>query len=97
MELASLGQLASCGYRAAVAQACWINATGKTTVLRPDGSFAFDAAPTEPIKLSTRIPDCRLARRRNRFQQLGPASVGVFVDADKLDLQLFFEPVPSKQ
>lgn len=69
----------------------------QTTVLGSDGSFAFHGVPTEPLKLSTRIPGYRLARGRNRFQQLGPASVGVFVDADKLDLQLFFEPVPSKQ
>jgi hypothetical protein len=69
----------------------------QTTVLGSDGGFSFDGVPTESLELSTRIPGYRLARERNRFQQLGPGSVGIFVDADKLDLQLIFEPAPRKQ
>jgi hypothetical protein len=63
----------------------------------PDGSFAFTGVPEEAVTLSSRIPGYRLAGRRNRFQQVNPGSVAMFVDADKSGVELFFEPEPTKQ
>jgi hypothetical protein len=61
-------------------------------VIAADGSFSFAGVPEEAVTLSVRIPGYRLASKRNRFQQVQPWAVALFVDADKAGLQLFFEP-----
>ncbi len=65
---------------------------GQTTVIAADGSFSFAGVPEEAVTLNARIPSYRLASRRNRFQQVQSWAVAMFVDADKVGLELFFEP-----
>ena len=68
----------------------------QSTVIAADGSFAFDGVPDEAVKLIARISGYRLASRRNRFQQVQPWAVAMFVDADKSGLELYFEPEAAK-
>jgi hypothetical protein len=63
----------------------------QTATAAADGSFSFDGVPEEAVSLNVRISHYRLAANRNRFQQIQPWAVAVFVDADK-SLELFFEP-----
>ncbi len=67
----------------------------QTVVLAVDGSFAFAGVPEEPVTLSTRLPGYHLASKRNRFQQVREG-VALFVDADRPDLELVFEPDGKK-
>ena len=62
-----------------------------------DGSFAFAGVPEEAVTLNARIPGYRLASKRNRFQQIQPWAVAMFVDADKSGLEVFFEPEAAIQ
>ena len=64
----------------------------QSAVIAADGSFSFAGVPEEAVTLSVRIPGYRLASKRNRFQQVQPWAVALFVDADKAGLKLFFEP-----
>ena len=66
-------------------------------VVAADGSFSFAGVPEEAVTLNARIPGYRLASKRNRFQQVQPWAVAMFVDADKSGLELFFEPEAAKQ
>jgi hypothetical protein len=61
-----------------------------------DGEFSFGGIPSEPITLVTRIRGYRLAGKRNRFQQIRSESVALFVDRDRLDVEIFYEPDPTK-
>ncbi len=68
----------------------------QSTVVAADGSFSFAGVPEEAVTLNARIPGYRLASQRNRFQQVQPWAVALFVDADKSDLQVFFQPDAAK-
>jgi protocatechuate 3,4-dioxygenase beta subunit len=68
----------------------------QTKKLAADGSFRFAGVPKEAVSLNGRIPGYRLASKRNRFQQVHPWAVALMVDADKLGLELFFEPETVK-
>ena len=69
----------------------------QSTVVAADGSFSFAGVPEEAVKLIARIPGYRLASQRNRFQQVQPWAVALFVDADKSELELYFEPEATNQ
>jgi hypothetical protein len=64
--------------------------------LGADGAFSLEGIPTEPITFTTRIPGYRLANKRNRLQQIRSGAVALFVDRDRLDLEIFYEPEPAK-
>ena len=71
----------------------WDSQTKKLTA---DGSFRFAGVPEEAVTLNGRIPGYRLASKRNRLQQVQPWAVALMVDADKLGLDVFFEPETAK-
>ena len=60
-------------------------------MLAADGSFSFAGVPEEAVTLYTRIPAYRLATIAT-FQQIQDSQVGMFVDADKSGLELYFQP-----
>ena len=68
----------------------------QTKKLAADGSFRFAGVPEEAVSLNGRIRGYRLASKRNHFQQVHPWAVALMVDADKLGLELFFEPETVK-
>ena len=68
----------------------WDSAT--SAVIAADGSFSFAGVPEETVTLGARIPGYRLAGKRNRFQQIREGTIAIFVDADKMGLEIFFEP-----
>jgi len=63
--------------------------------LKPDGSFALAGVPTEPLEISARVPGYRLATGRMPYQQTGSGTIALFVDGDRTDLEVFFEPEPA--
>ncbi|MEX2122240.1 MAG: hypothetical protein WD847_21855 [Pirellulales bacterium] len=64
----------------------------QTAILRPDGSFEFRGVPEEGLSLICSIGGYKLATARNRFQELDPRSVGIYVDEDRDGLELHYEP-----
>jgi hypothetical protein len=62
-----------------------------------DGSFSFKGVPEEVVTINACIPGYRLAGKRNRMQQTRPSEVAIFVDADRPNLELYFEPEPAKE
>jgi hypothetical protein len=69
----------------------------ESATVAADGSFSFTGVPEEAVTLNIRIPGYRLAGKRNRFQQVQPWAVALFVDADKSELELFLESEAPNQ
>lgn len=68
----------------------------QTAALDAQGRFAFDGVPEEAVSMIVRIPGYRLSANRNRFQQTGAESLATFVDKDRLDVEINFDPEPAK-
>ena len=68
----------------------------QSSTVAVDGSFSFAGVPEEAVTLIARISGYRLAGKLNRFQQIRPSTVAMFVDTDKSGLELHFEPVAAK-
>ncbi len=63
--------------------------------LAADGSFSFAGVPEGPVRLDVRIAGYRLSAARNRFQQVAPSQIAIFVEGDKSGIELYFEPEPA--
>lgn len=68
----------------------------QSAALDAEGGFDFAGVPTEGMELIIRIPGYRLAAKRNRLQQTRDGSMATFMDKDRLDVEIFLEPEPSK-
>ncbi|MGA2253889.1 MAG: carboxypeptidase-like regulatory domain-containing protein [Thermoguttaceae bacterium] len=81
----------------------------QTMMLKPGGSFCFEGVPKGVVRLIveqavtekgvtliTRLRGYQLATDRTPMQQSQPGEVVLFVDADKADLQIFFEREGAK-
>jgi Carboxypeptidase regulatory-like domain len=69
----------------------------ESVMIASDGTFSFDGVPEETVTINARIPGYRLASKRNRFQQVQPWAIAMFVDTDKSGLELYLEPDSASQ
>jgi hypothetical protein len=67
----------------------------QTATLATDGGFQFESVPEEAVEMYVRIPGYHLANKRNRLQQIRDNTVAIFVDEEKAELKIYFEPEKS--
>ena len=60
--------------------------------LKPDGFFAIECLPQEPVKIAVRVPGYVYSKTKNQFQLTGENEMGKLIEGDIKDLKIYLEP-----